>query len=99
MLPDRVYSMEQRNSNHKRVTKKRVLLLLLFQLVVAAVFFIPARRLEAMAGRPFSETVVFYLIEWIITMVWFLGDVFEDEEFSWRLRRSRSPKLRKPDHP
>jgi hypothetical protein len=88
--------MDQRNSNNKRVTKKRVLIFLLFQLIVAVVLFIPERRLDAIAHRPFSETVVFYLIDWIITTVWFLGDAFEDKEFSWWLRRSRQLKLRKP---
>jgi hypothetical protein len=88
--------MDQRNSNNRRVTKKRVLIFLLFQLIVGVVFFIPARRLDAMADRPFLETVVFYLIEWIITTVWFLGDLFEDTEFTWWLRRPRRLKLRKP---
>jgi hypothetical protein len=91
--------MDQKTSNNKPVTKKRVLIFLLFQLIVGVVLFIPSRRLDAMADRPFSETVVFYLIDWIITTVWFLGDAFEDTEFSWWLRRSERLKPRKPNHP
>jgi len=91
--------MDQRNSNNKRVTKKRVLIFLLFQVIVGVVLFLPARRLDATAGRPFSETVVFYLIDWIITTVWFLGDAFEDKEFTWWLRSPKRLKPRKPNHP
>jgi hypothetical protein len=91
--------MDQRNSNNKRVTQKRVRIFLLFQLIVGVVFFVPARRLDAMANRPFSETVVFYLIDWIITTVWFLGDAFEDTEFGWWLRRPGRPKPRNPNQP
>jgi hypothetical protein len=54
--------------------KKRVLISLLFQLIVGAVFFVPELRLEARERRPFSETVAFYIIEWVVTAAWFLGD-------------------------
>jgi hypothetical protein len=51
--------VDQKTSNNRPVTKKRVLIFLLFQLIVGVVLFIPGRRLDAIAHRPFSETVVF----------------------------------------
>ena len=59
--------------------EKRVLMWFLFQLIVGVVFFVPVLRLDAREGRPVSETVAFYLIEWVVTAAWFLGDAFGDD--------------------
>jgi hypothetical protein len=59
--------------------KKRVLMWFLFQLIVGVVFLVPVLRLDGREGRPVSETVAFYLIEWVVTAAWFLGDAFGDD--------------------
>jgi hypothetical protein len=64
----------------EKISRRKLLIALLVQLVIGLIFFVPEMRAEALSGVPFSEALVFYVIGWLITLVFFLGDVFQDPD-------------------
>jgi hypothetical protein len=64
----------------KRETRKRLLIGIVFQAVVGLISFRPVVRLATRHGVSRSEIVIFYSVEWLIAVSYFLGDMFSSSD-------------------